>query len=37
MKKPQQYMAVRLLEYFRVFGKTNNAINLRVRNGKITA
>jgi hypothetical protein len=34
-QKPQQYMAVRLLEYFRVFGKTNNAINLRVRNGKI--
>jgi len=28
-------MAVRALGDFRVFGKTNNDINLRVRNGKI--
>ena len=30
MKKPQKYMAVRLLEYFRVFGKTNNDINISI-------
>jgi hypothetical protein len=36
-KKPQQDMAMRLLKGFKVFVKTDKDINLRGRNGTISA